>query len=312
MQSLTLFQRAECFDQFIGEDGVKHGASFMRGHNARGEQTIYGTWLGGQDYRNKSTLYGAYPRGYLERALSLFPDAKRILHLFSGSLTAKQVDEAWSKAHEGTAVWKMLNATKFGQKVDTRIEHSPTQLRFDNARHPASAAAKPDIIGNAEHADIELNIWMSKQPKPEPVALDLILADPPYRLSDQRRYWREAMMSLDPADVCTRCGMPPASHRPVYLKSTREGYLTCPRVHGGIRDGMEIMGVPRYVRFKPLQKKLVIQQCAAVLQPGGFLVWLDEIRPPYDNGRWIFRGGATVLRSTGHRVRFAAFLERRS
>lgn len=40
----------------------------------------------GNDYRNKTTYYGAYPAKYLDRVMSMFPDTKDILHLFSGSL----------------------------------------------------------------------------------------------------------------------------------------------------------------------------------------------------------------------------------
>lgn len=52
---------------------------------------LYGIWVIGNDYRNKSALYGAYPAGYLERVLALFPDAgdelpPTVLHVFSGSL----------------------------------------------------------------------------------------------------------------------------------------------------------------------------------------------------------------------------------
>lgn len=47
---------------------------------------LYGQWFIGNDYRNKSTLYGAYPARMLERLMVMYPDAERILHLFSGSL----------------------------------------------------------------------------------------------------------------------------------------------------------------------------------------------------------------------------------
>lgn len=39
----------------------------------------------GNNYKT-SGYYGAYPHGYLERIMSMFPDHKRPLHLFSGSL----------------------------------------------------------------------------------------------------------------------------------------------------------------------------------------------------------------------------------
>lgn len=50
---------------------------------------VYGFWLLGQDYRNVSKYYGAYPAGYLQRIEALFSDLFErgpILHLFSGSI----------------------------------------------------------------------------------------------------------------------------------------------------------------------------------------------------------------------------------
>lgn len=45
---------------------------------------IVGTWIMGNDYRVRSGYYGGYPAGYLRRIRALFPDKRRILHLFSG------------------------------------------------------------------------------------------------------------------------------------------------------------------------------------------------------------------------------------
>jgi hypothetical protein len=45
---------------------------------------VVGTWIMGNDYRVKSGYYGGYPAGYLRRVAALFPDRKRVLHLFSG------------------------------------------------------------------------------------------------------------------------------------------------------------------------------------------------------------------------------------
>ena len=48
---------------------------------------IEGIWVMGNNYTTKTTLYGAYPYGYLERIYSMFPIIKgESLHLFSGSL----------------------------------------------------------------------------------------------------------------------------------------------------------------------------------------------------------------------------------
>ena len=52
---------------FVGEDG-----------------RVVGTWIMGNDYRVKSGYYGGYPAGYLRRIKALFPDKRRILHVFSG------------------------------------------------------------------------------------------------------------------------------------------------------------------------------------------------------------------------------------
>ena len=45
-----------------------------------------GTWIMGNDYRVRSGYYGGYPAGYLRRIGALFPDKRRVLHLFSGKV----------------------------------------------------------------------------------------------------------------------------------------------------------------------------------------------------------------------------------
>jgi hypothetical protein len=47
---------------------------------------IVGTWIMGNDYRVKSAYYGGYPAGYLRRVRALFPEKRRILHIFSGKV----------------------------------------------------------------------------------------------------------------------------------------------------------------------------------------------------------------------------------
>jgi hypothetical protein len=48
------------------------------------DNRVVGTWIMGNDYRVKSTYYGGYPAGYLKRVKALFPDKRKVLHLFSG------------------------------------------------------------------------------------------------------------------------------------------------------------------------------------------------------------------------------------
>lgn len=47
---------------------------------------VVGTWIMGNDYRVQTGYYGGYPAGYLRRVKSMFPDKRRVLHLFSGKV----------------------------------------------------------------------------------------------------------------------------------------------------------------------------------------------------------------------------------
>jgi hypothetical protein len=51
-----------------------------------GDGRVVGTWIMGNDYRVKSAYYGGYPAGYLRRVAALFPDRRRVLHVFSGKV----------------------------------------------------------------------------------------------------------------------------------------------------------------------------------------------------------------------------------
>jgi hypothetical protein len=46
----------------------------------------YGVWFLGNSWAVKSGYYGGYPAGYLKRVRALFPDKRRVLHLFSGKV----------------------------------------------------------------------------------------------------------------------------------------------------------------------------------------------------------------------------------
>lgn len=47
---------------------------------------LIGCWNIGACYKSENGYYGEFPRGYLARLMSLFPDKQNILHIFSGSL----------------------------------------------------------------------------------------------------------------------------------------------------------------------------------------------------------------------------------
>lgn len=59
---------------------------FPQGLFVAGDGRCVGTWIMGQNYTVKSEYYGGYPHGYLRRVKALFPDKKRVLHLFSGKV----------------------------------------------------------------------------------------------------------------------------------------------------------------------------------------------------------------------------------
>lgn len=70
-----------------------------------GDGRVVGTWIMGNDYRVKSGYYGGYPAGYLRRVAALFPDRRKVLHVFSG---------------------KVDLAAMPGDTVDLNAEHEPT------------------------------------------------------------------------------------------------------------------------------------------------------------------------------------------
>jgi hypothetical protein len=59
---------------------------FPRSMFVAADGRVVGTWIMGNDYRVKSEYYGGFPAGYLKRIRSLFPDKRRVLHLFSGKV----------------------------------------------------------------------------------------------------------------------------------------------------------------------------------------------------------------------------------
>lgn len=80
---LTLQERAEAFARAF----PKWPAAWPRLVEEKGLPVLYAVFVLGNDYRLRSSLYGAYPHGYLQRVMAMFPDAgENVLHAFSGSL----------------------------------------------------------------------------------------------------------------------------------------------------------------------------------------------------------------------------------
>jgi len=162
-----------------------------------GNRWLCGMWILGNEYRGTG-YYGSYPPNYLKRVLALFPDADRILHLFSGSLP------------------------------------SGRYTRFD-------CRPGADVVGDAH----ELSKYFQGQ------GFDLILADPPYTDEDAGHY-----------------------------------------------------GSPMVNRNK------VLAECAKVLEPGGFVVWLDQVLPIFRKDTFHLCGAIGIVRSTNHRFRVASIFRK--
>ncbi|HEY1199273.1 MAG TPA: class I SAM-dependent methyltransferase [Thermoplasmata archaeon] len=76
------WERAERYNATFGK--LYPGSKFHNDDN----RIVAATWFTGNDYRNRSRLYGAYPPQFLPRVRSLFEDVppERVLHLFAGSV----------------------------------------------------------------------------------------------------------------------------------------------------------------------------------------------------------------------------------
>lgn len=119
---------------------------------------VVGTWMIGACYKNPNPLYGAYPYGYLKRVHSMFPDARHVLHAFSGGLTKSAAIMA---AFDG--------GLNLAQPYTTELVdmHGPEQ-----GRHPTWQG---DLLEFCELPDRQGRF-------------DLILADPPYSAEDAKKY----------------------------------------------------------------------------------------------------------------------------
>lgn len=85
---------------------AKYPASWPTLVQEQDRDVIYATWVLGQDYRNKTQLYGAYPPDYVKRITTLFPDRQSTLHCFSGVLP------------EGEDYWRLDLVNRTGDTAD--------------------------------------------------------------------------------------------------------------------------------------------------------------------------------------------------
>ncbi len=59
-----------------------------------------------------------------------------------------------------------------------------------------------------------------------------------------------------------------------------------------------------------VKRRKIMASVKQILEPGGWLVWLDQAWPQFSKADFIFRGAIGAVRSTNHRVRAVFFFER--
>jgi 16S rRNA G966 N2-methylase RsmD len=135
-------------------------------HSIPGQpQWVAGTWLIGACYKNPNPLYGAYPHGYLERVHAMFPDAKQVLHVFSGGLTLGNALKAAGMRRVLDDTGRIVNEIPTVDAVELVDLKGP-----EDGRHPTWQGDIMDMPAE----------WAGR--------FDLILADPPYSSEDAEKY----------------------------------------------------------------------------------------------------------------------------
>jgi len=61
---------------------------------------------------------------------------------------------------------------------------------------------------------------------------------------------------------------------------------------------------------KPFSKGKVVKDCSIIVKPGGFLVWLDTVLPPFSKRDWQLYGIIGLVQSTNHRIRAISIFKR--
>lgn len=121
-----------------------------------------GCWMIGNQYRNPSRMpdgspfYGSYPHGYLQRVHAMFPDARKILHVFSGGLTVDMARDACDDVVQSSVPFQrpLIELVDLG----------------GDGRHPTHQS-------RVEEMPLD---WFQR--------FDLVLADPPYSTADADKY----------------------------------------------------------------------------------------------------------------------------
>jgi hypothetical protein len=61
---------------------------------------------------------------------------------------------------------------------------------------------------------------------------------------------------------------------------------------------------------KPFSKGKVVKDCSFIVKPGGFLVWLDTVLPPFSKKDWQLYAIIGLVQSTNHRIRAISIFQK--
>jgi len=128
---------------------------------------LYGLWLIGNDYRNRTRYFGAYPAGYLDRVMALFPD----------------ICEWRSRQRHTVRRGRVVVSGNYPLA-------SATPLHVFSGSLPASSDytrvdINPDVAPDIACSVYDLPQWFGAEACRKRL---LVIADPPYSAVDAERY----------------------------------------------------------------------------------------------------------------------------
>lgn len=134
------------------------------GSGSMARDVIYGVWVIGADYRNRSDYYGSYPAGYMDRVMALFPDVLRRSEEMCDSPGVR---------------WPMLHA----------FAGSIPPGRYDRLSLRYAPGVPQGVVGNVYDAAMLLDVCDVLAGSGRfREGYDLVVADPPYSSEDAKEY----------------------------------------------------------------------------------------------------------------------------
>lgn len=117
--------------------------------------------------------------------------------------------------------------------------------------------------------------------------------------------------SIPLSDNYTVVGLPDKNYKPEFECDAHELSSRLP-----FRPSL-IMADPPYKEASngeyaicDVNRPRVLEECALVLRPGGFVVWMDQALPVFSNKLLSLVGGITYIRSTGNRFRVVSIFQK--